>query len=89
MRKLVGKRLPEFTKNEKEMLKGSTDFIGINYYYSRFVRQELNRTKITTFDNFDALAITEGKFLIKLNSIYKKIITGIMAYKCIAIKKYH
>lgn len=59
MRKLVGKRLPEFTKNEKEMLKGSTDFIGINYYFSLFVRHEPNRTKIPASDNFDALAVTE------------------------------
>jgi len=31
MRKLGGKRLPKFPTNEKEMLKGSTHFIGINY----------------------------------------------------------
>ncbi|XP_039684289.1 furostanol glycoside 26-O-beta-glucosidase [Medicago truncatula] len=59
MRKLVGKRLPEFTKNEKEILKGSTDFIGINYYYSLFVRYEPNKSKIPASDNYDALAVTE------------------------------
>lgn len=28
----VGDRLPKFTKEESEMLKGSTDFIGLNHY---------------------------------------------------------
>ena len=30
----VTSRLPEFTEDEKEGLKGSADFIGINYYFS-------------------------------------------------------
>nr|BAO04174.1 hypothetical protein [Delphinium grandiflorum] len=37
MRKLVGERLPTFTKEEKKMVKGSLDFVGINYYYSKYV----------------------------------------------------
>ncbi|KAJ8638097.1 hypothetical protein MRB53_012364 [Persea americana] len=32
MRSLVGRRLPKFSKEQSEMLKGSFDFIGINYY---------------------------------------------------------
>lgn len=64
MRKLVGKRLPKFTKNEKNLLKGSTDFIGINYYTSHFARYEPNRTKVIG-GYFDALANLEGKFLFK------------------------
>ncbi|KAB1227612.1 Beta-glucosidase 12 [Morella rubra] len=32
MRSLVGKRLPKFTKEESKMVKGSFDFIGLNYY---------------------------------------------------------
>ncbi|CAM8952517.1 unnamed protein product [Rhodiola kirilowii] len=32
MRQLVGTRLPNFTKEQSEMLKGSYDFIGVNYY---------------------------------------------------------
>ena len=64
----MGNRLPKFTKKEKHMLKGSADFIGINYYTSRFARHETNRTKIM-YDNFDALAVSEGKFLVQLNFI--------------------
>jgi beta-glucosidase/6-phospho-beta-glucosidase/beta-galactosidase len=32
MRKLVGKRLPLFCTDETKDLKGSFDFIGLNYY---------------------------------------------------------
>ncbi|WCJ31609.1 beta glucosidase 16 [Euphorbia peplus] len=37
MIKNVEKRLPDFTKEESKMVKGSYDFIGINYYTARFV----------------------------------------------------
>ena len=30
----VASRLPEFTEEEKNDLKGSVDFVGINYYFS-------------------------------------------------------
>lgn len=36
MRKLVGNRLPKFTREQSEILKGSFDFIGVNYYTARF-----------------------------------------------------
>jgi beta-glucosidase len=36
MRKLVGNRLPRFTKEQSELVKGAFDFIGINYYTSNF-----------------------------------------------------
>ncbi|XP_073222486.1 furostanol glycoside 26-O-beta-glucosidase-like [Cicer arietinum] len=58
MRKLVGNRLPKFTKKEKKMLKGSANFIGINYYTSHFAIYEPNRTKVIG-DSFDALARSE------------------------------
>ncbi|KAB1199984.1 Beta-glucosidase 12 [Morella rubra] len=32
MRSLVGKRLPKFTKEQSKTVKGSFDFIGLNYY---------------------------------------------------------
>ncbi|XP_048324949.2 beta-glucosidase 12-like [Ziziphus jujuba] len=32
MRSLVGNRLPKFTKQESKLLKGSFDFVGLNYY---------------------------------------------------------
>jgi beta-glucosidase len=36
MRKLLGNRLPKFTKEQSELLKGSYDFVGINYYASYY-----------------------------------------------------
>ncbi|WCJ18990.1 beta glucosidase 17 [Euphorbia peplus] len=36
MRYLVGKRLPKFTEEEAQLIKGSFDFIGINYYSSSY-----------------------------------------------------
>ncbi|CAL9041025.1 furostanol glycoside 26-O-beta-glucosidase-like [Musa acuminata AAA Group] len=38
MRALVKERLPYFTNDEAEMIKGSYDFIGINYYTSRYAK---------------------------------------------------
>ncbi|KAH7676632.1 Beta-glucosidase protein [Dioscorea alata] len=37
MKKIVGSRLPVFTKSQSEYLKGSFNFIGLNYYSSAFV----------------------------------------------------
>ncbi|KAM6570244.1 hypothetical protein CsatB_018229 [Cannabis sativa] len=36
MREYVGERLPSFTLEEKNLVKGSLDFIGVNYYTSRY-----------------------------------------------------
>ncbi|KAK8583897.1 hypothetical protein V6N12_068152 [Hibiscus sabdariffa] len=38
MRKLVKDRLPVFTEEEKELIKGSFDFFGLNYYTARYCR---------------------------------------------------
>lgn len=32
MKKIVGSRLPVFSKSESEYLKGSFDFLGVNHY---------------------------------------------------------
>ncbi|CAN1158070.1 Beta-glucosidase 24 [Linum perenne] len=37
MRALVGNRLPKFSKKESKMLKGSFDFVGLNYYSTMYV----------------------------------------------------
>lgn len=38
MRSLVGKRLPKFTKEESRLVKGSFDFLGLNYYTANYAR---------------------------------------------------
>ncbi|GLU00230.1 hypothetical protein SLE2022_176110 [Rubroshorea leprosula] len=37
MRVMVGNRLPQFTEEESRMVRGSIDFLGINYYSARYV----------------------------------------------------
>ncbi|KAE9462192.1 hypothetical protein C3L33_05912, partial [Rhododendron williamsianum] len=37
MRTLVGTRLPNFSKEQSQMLKGSIDFLGLNYYTAKYV----------------------------------------------------
>ena len=39
---LVGDRLPSFTVKEKERLKNSIDYIGINHYTSVYVTKGVN-----------------------------------------------
>ncbi|XP_050208984.1 beta-glucosidase 13-like [Mercurialis annua] len=41
MRELVGDRLPVFNKTESKSLKGSYDFVGINYYTSNYASANL------------------------------------------------
>lgn len=41
MQKIVGKRLPKFTTAESKLLKGSIDFLGINYYTSSYAENGL------------------------------------------------
>ncbi|KAF8659755.1 hypothetical protein HU200_058217 [Digitaria exilis] len=36
MRKLVGNRLPKFSKEQSDLMKGAFDFIGLNYYTAYF-----------------------------------------------------
>ncbi|KAL3533003.1 hypothetical protein ACH5RR_006524 [Cinchona calisaya] len=37
MRKLVGSRLPQFSAEQSEQLRGSYDFLGLNYYTAKYV----------------------------------------------------
>ncbi|KAL3516576.1 hypothetical protein ACH5RR_023478 [Cinchona calisaya] len=37
MRRIIGSRLPKFTHEQKRLLKGSIDILGINYYTSSYV----------------------------------------------------
>ncbi|XP_054815653.1 vicianin hydrolase-like [Prosopis cineraria] len=46
MRIRVGDRLPKFSKEESEMLKGSYDFLGMNYYTTNFAENSLSATTV-------------------------------------------
>jgi beta-glucosidase len=47
MRSLVGRRLPKFSEEQTRLINGSFDFIGINYYTSRYAADapHLNNTR--------------------------------------------
>ncbi|KAL5727179.1 beta-glucosidase [Ranunculus cassubicifolius] len=42
MRSLCGNRLPRFTKDQSNMLKGSYDFLGLNYYTANYVSDNVH-----------------------------------------------
>jgi beta-glucosidase len=42
MKTLVGNRLPKFTKEQAKAVKGSFDFIGLNYYSARYAQNKCN-----------------------------------------------
>nr|POE91733.1 beta-glucosidase 17 [Quercus suber] len=46
MRALVGTRLPVFTESQSKMLKGSLDFLGINYYTARYADDSTSSSTI-------------------------------------------
>ncbi|KAK1311977.1 Beta-glucosidase 11 [Acorus calamus] len=72
VKRLVGDRLPVFTKQESEAIKGSFDFIGMNHYVTLYVMdnatEEANSRKTDTPDQVlpdspdvpDAFAVTSS-----------------------------
>ncbi|KAG2310446.1 hypothetical protein Bca52824_022003 [Brassica carinata] len=42
MRKIVGSRLPNFTEAEAELVAGSYDFLGLNYYVTQYAQPKAN-----------------------------------------------
>ncbi|OAY73434.1 Beta-glucosidase 24 [Ananas comosus] len=55
MQTMVGDRLPKFTKQQSKMVKGSFDFIGLNYYTSRFARDFSIPNRVHESYNTDSL----------------------------------
>nr|QWJ73436.1 beta-thioglucoside glucohydrolase 2-2 [Isatis tinctoria] len=45
MKDTVRGRLPSFSKEESELVKGSYDFIGVNYYFAQYVQPDPNPPK--------------------------------------------
>lgn len=61
MRDILGSRLPEFTKEEKNMLQSKLDFIGVNHYTSLYVKDCIySSCYLNTYDG-NALVFTSGE----------------------------
>nr|DAD33292.1 TPA_asm: hypothetical protein HUJ06_012143 [Nelumbo nucifera] len=46
MKKRVGTRLPSFTKRQSQLVKGSSDFIGLNHYFTFYIQDDSNKSTI-------------------------------------------
>jgi len=53
MKKNVGDRLPKFNDEDKKLIKGSTDFFGLNHYSTALVQNaDMNKTyEVNVYDN--------------------------------------
>lgn len=50
MKENVGSRIPNFTNQESESIKGSFDFLGVNYYGSLSVKDKSSSLNLETRD---------------------------------------
>ncbi|KAM7497262.1 hypothetical protein LguiA_021676 [Lonicera macranthoides] len=76
MRSLIGKRLPKFTREESKMLKGSYDFVGLNYYTAfyaahipasnnvNFAYSSDSRVNLTSIDELNDATLTIQQALV-------------------------
>ncbi|KAL2944510.1 Beta-glucosidase 4, partial [Bienertia sinuspersici] len=49
MRERVGGRLPKFSQEEREMLKNSMDFIGLNHYTTRYIAHSTEGSEVLEY----------------------------------------
>lgn len=62
MRAIVKKRLPTFTPEQAKMVKGSFDFIGLNYYTAKYAANVAFQNSINVSSATDSLANLTCKF---------------------------
>ncbi|MFS7994529.1 putative beta-glucosidase [Helianthus anomalus] len=58
MKKNAGNRIPKFTKLESERIKGSLDFIGINHYATKYVKDNPINLEMEIRDFLTDTAVT-------------------------------
>ncbi|KAI9093582.1 hypothetical protein K1719_027031 [Acacia pycnantha] len=58
LKRSAGWKLPSFTKAESNMVKGSIDFLGINFYFTRYVKNNPSSSQIGERDILADLAFT-------------------------------
>ncbi|XP_027928105.1 beta-glucosidase 11-like isoform X1 [Vigna unguiculata] len=69
MKKNAGSRLPSFIQKESNLVKGSIDFLGINFYFSYYVKDSPDNLKK---ENRDYLADFSAKLQLYLPNITTK-----------------
>ncbi|XP_054825083.1 beta-glucosidase 11-like isoform X2 [Prosopis cineraria] len=57
MKKIAGSRLPSFTKTESNIIKGSVDFIGLNYYNVVYAKNKARKPQMHERDVMEDIAI--------------------------------
>ena len=62
MIKLVGKRLPKFTPQQAALVKGSFDFLGLNYYIANYVYNVPSPNSVNISYTNDPQAVQTSKF---------------------------
>lgn len=60
MKAIVGNRLPRFTEQQSELIKGSYDFIGLNYYTTNYAYSVPPSNGLHTSYTTDSQANTTG-----------------------------
>ncbi|KAF5735751.1 hypothetical protein HS088_TW15G01267 [Tripterygium wilfordii] len=61
MRSIVGDRLPQFTPEQSKMLKGSYDFVGLNYYTANYAAYMNNSSAVNASYLTDSQANLSSK----------------------------
>ncbi|XP_061358454.1 beta-glucosidase 11-like isoform X2 [Gastrolobium bilobum] len=75
MKRNGGSRLPFFTKSESNLVKGSMDFLGINFYYSFYVKNSPGSLLIKDRDYMADMAVELETFTENGTSTYEVPIT--------------
>lgn len=65
MRSFVGNRLPKFSKEQSKIVNGSFDFIGLNYYTSRYAAYAPQLKAVNASYLTDSLVNLLSKFKVK------------------------
>jgi len=69
MKKNVGSRLPFFTSRETDLVKGSLDFLGINFYYSFYVKNNAKSLQQKNRDYTADMAVEITRIIISISFI--------------------
>src|SRR4051812_11784378 len=84
MRAIAGDRVPKFTPQQSKLLKGSYDFLGLNYYTTQYARSISLLTKVNvTFDD-DVHAFTTGNYQTIVEKMLGMLVIGVAVTRFMA-----